>query len=132
MRNPFQIGETKVHRYKVLSTDLAGFGDAVIHPVCSTFALGREMEWSSRMFVLEMIEEDEEGIGTSLQITHHSPALEDEDLTIVATLERIVDNEILCKIKVKVADRLIASGKTGQKILKRTKIASLLDQLSNG
>ena len=45
-----------------------------VHPFYSTFALGRDVEWACRQFVLEMKEEDEEGIGTFLNITHKSPA----------------------------------------------------------
>ena len=38
-------------------------------------------------------------------------------------------NEIICSIKVMVRDRVIASGITGQKILKRTKIAALIKEI---
>lgn len=132
MKNPFQIGDTLQHSYVVKSGDLARFGTDLVHPVCSTFALGREMEWSSRQFVLAMIDSDEEGVGTALQVKHHSPAIEGEELVITATLVSAEDHEILCKIEVKVKNRLIATGETAQKILKRTKIASLLNGLGNG
>jgi fluoroacetyl-CoA thioesterase len=131
MKNPFQIGDQKLHHYKVKSADLAGFGNGVVHPVCSTFALGREMEWSSRQFALDMFDDDEEGVGTFLQIQHNSPAVEGEVLLITATLSAVKGHEILCKIEVKVKNRLIATGETGQKILKRAKIASLLEGLGN-
>ena len=121
-----------MHRYTVRDGDLARFGPDVVHPVCSTFTLGREMEWSSRKFVLEMIDEDEEGVGTALAIKHHGPAIAGEDLQIVATLSAVVGHEIICKIEVSVKNRLIATGETGQKILKKAKIASLLDGLGNG
>ena len=40
----------------------------LVHTVLSTFALGRELEWAARLFVLEMKSVDEEGIGTELFI----------------------------------------------------------------
>ena len=132
MKKLFQKGDIKVHNFTVHDENLAQFGSEVVHPVCSTFTLAREIEWSSRLFVIEMLEEDEEGVGTYLQIDHHSPAVKGEELVIKATVIEIKDHELRCGIEVNVGDRLIASGETGQKILKSTKIASLLDGLGNG
>ena len=129
MKNPFVPGDIKAHRYIVQTDDLAAFGSGVVHPVCSTFTLGREMEWSSRMFILEMIEDDEEAVGISLSIDHQSPAIAGEELRITAILDKVIDHKVLCRIEVRVKNRLIATGQTGQKILKKTKIASLLDGL---
>jgi len=132
MKEIFKTGDRKKHSFIVRNTDLAEFASQQVHPVCSTFTLAREMEWASRLFVLDMIEEDEEGIGTSLVIRHLSPALEGEKVEIVAELKTIHSNEIHCNIEVFVNNRAIATGETGQKILKRTKIASLLQELGNG
>ena len=72
--------------YKVIVKlgDIAKFEGKTVHPVCSTFALAAYIEWSSRLFVLEMKEEDGEGIGTSLTIYHKSAALVNEELEIEA------------------------------------------------
>ena len=132
MKNPFLPGDMKTHQYVVQTADLAAFGSGVVHPVCSTFTLGREMEWSSRVFILEMIEDDEEAVGISLRIDHQSPAMVGEVLDITAILDKVIDHKVLCRIEVRVKNRLIATGETGQKILKKTKIASLLDGLDYG
>lgn len=133
MKDIFKIGDQRQHEIVVTKDDLATFESGNVHPVCSTFALGRAMEWSSRLFVLDLKEEDEEGVGTALEIKHLSPALEDDRLTITAVLESVRGNEILCAIEVRSGDRLIAIGKTAQKILKRTKIATLIQNTrSNG
>jgi fluoroacetyl-CoA thioesterase len=129
MKNIFKIGDQKRHSMKVEEKDLAGFEGSTVHNVCSTFALAREMEWSSRSFVLDMIDEDEEGIGTKLEINHLSPALIDETLSVVATLKSIDHHEIICNIEVKVEERLVAHGLTGQKILKRSKIRNLINDI---
>jgi hypothetical protein len=59
----------------VLNEDCASFESGNVHPVYATFALGRDAEWACRLFVLEMKEAYEEGIGTFLTIHHKSPAL---------------------------------------------------------
>ena len=72
MKSIFKLGD-KIQFTKVIGlSDLAEFESGSVHKVYGTFALGRDAEWSSRLFVLEMKEDDEEGIGTFLNITHKS------------------------------------------------------------
>ena len=126
MKHLFAAGHKKTHRKTVTDADVARFEAGLVHPVCSTFALAREMEWASRLFVLEMKDADEEGIGTMLQIDHKSPAFPGEELEIVAEVTEQKGNSLTCAITVKAAGRLVATGFTGQKILKKEKLAGLL------
>ena len=125
----FNIGDQKVWEKVVEPQDVAAFAGEQVHPVCSTFALGREMEWASRLFVLEMREEDEEGIGTLLEIQHISPALIGDRLVFTATVEGLQGNELICTLEVSTGKRLVAKGRTGQKVLKRSKLQKIFQQL---
>ena len=107
------------HRYTVQSQDVAAFHGEVVHPVCSTFVLAREIEWTTRLFVLQMKEDDEEGIGTQVSIDHKSPAFIGEEIIFTARIESLRDHELICSYKAMVQNRLIAIGQTGQKILKK-------------
>lgn len=129
MISRFAPGDTKLYRTTISSADSAGFHGKQVHPVCATFALARDIEWSSRLFVLEMTEEDEEGIGTFLSIEHKSPALVGEMLEIEATVKSWEGNELICTIDVRVGDRQVATGETGQKILKKEKLNLLFERL---
>jgi len=129
MKSIFKPGDKKYHSKQITASDLASFGDDNVHPVCSTFTLAREMEWASRLFVLEMLDDDEEGIGTKLEINHKSPAIIEEELIIEAVVNSIDQHEIICDISVSVVDRLIATGVTGQKILKKSKIDRLISKI---
>ena len=131
MKDVFKSGDKKYHIKVVTEKDLASFGSGNVHPVCSTFAIAREMEWSSRLFVLEMLDEDEEGIGTKLELSHESPALVNERLDIEAVVHSLDQHEIICDISVKVGNRLIAKGITAQKVLKKSKIESLIYNIHN-
>ena len=124
----FKPGDVKSHQFQVAQADIAQFHSEVVHPVCSTFALAREIEWSSRLFVLDMLEEGEEGIGTFLEIAHRSPALVGDTLIIVATVERIDINELMCLVEVTCAGRVIATGRTGQKIENRDRFTKNLSR----
>ncbi|MHA7102162.1 thioesterase family protein [Roseivirga pacifica] len=129
MKKVFNPGDVKVHKCTVEQVHTATFDAGMVHPVCSTFFLAKEMEWASRLFMLEMTEADEEGIGTMLQIEHRSPALVGDQLEISATVNSFDRNELICDILVKVGDRIIAEGKTGQKILKKEKLNRIFSSL---
>jgi fluoroacetyl-CoA thioesterase len=129
MKNPFQIGDRKVYSHIVSEEDAARFESGEVHNVYSTFALARDAEWAGRLFVLEMKEEDEEGIGTGITVTHHSPALMGQKVVFTATLSGANKNETVVDYEAKVGERLIATGKTWQKILKREKLDRLFNSL---
>ena len=126
MNNPFQIGDTKVYQKLVTAADFARFEDGLVHAVCSTFSLAQAAEWAGRLFVLEMKESDEEGIGNFLTINHKNPAFEGETISIKAILSEVTGNNVICRFEAYVGDRLIADGETGQKILKKEKLAKVL------
>lgn len=128
MKDIFKPGDRKQITYVVQQADVAAFGGQVVHPVCSTFALAREAEWAGRQFVLEMRDAHEEGIGTQLVIDHKSPAFVGEEIVLTAMIDKIDNHEIICSFEASVNGRIIAVGKTGQKILSREKINRLFAQ----
>lgn len=132
MKSIFKVGDRKTYRKTVEVSDQAEFESGTVHPVYATFALGRDAEWSSRLFVLEMKEADEEGIGTFLNITHKSPALLGEDVEFTAEIYRLEKNAIDCTVIAKVGERVIAECSTGQKIIKKEKLDLLFENLSSG
>jgi fluoroacetyl-CoA thioesterase len=118
----------KEHRFVVTPADVASFNEKMVHAVCATFALAREIEWTTRQFVLEMIDPDEEGVGTYLSIDHKSPAFAGEEIIFTAKIDQLNNHELICSYEAIVKGRLIAVGKTGQKILKREKINRIFSQ----
>ncbi|WP_276499647.1 thioesterase family protein [Pontibacter litorisediminis] len=121
-----QPGDTRTYVKRVTAADFARFEDGLVHAVCSTFSLAQAAEWAGRLFVLEMKAEDEEGIGTCLTINHKAPAFEGEDVVIVATLMKQEGIDVICSFTAKVGERVVADGETGQKILKKEKLAKIL------
>lgn len=118
----FKKGDRKEHAFVVGEHDFATFQGKVLHKVCSTYRLGQEMEWSSRLFLLDLIEEDEEGAGTMLQVDHLAPAFVGEEVTVTAIFDSFEQKLLLCDIEVKVGERWIAKGRTGQKLLNKAKL----------
>lgn len=132
MKSIFKKGDKKVYLHKVSEQDIAAFHGETVHPVYATFALARDMEWSGRLFVLDMLEDDEQGIGTFIEIDHKSPAFVNDDAHITATIEQINAHEIICSVEATVGSRVIAQGRTGQKILKKEKLERLFNTVKNG
>ena len=116
----------------VETADLATFETGNVHPFYATFSLGRDVDWACRQFVINLKDDDEEGIGTFLNISHKSPAMLGETVTISATLIRLEGNTVDCEFAVHVGERLVAEGTQGQKILKKEKVARLIDNLKVG
>ena len=132
MQQCWKSGDQLHHQIVVKPGDLAVFESGAVHELYSTFALARDAEWSGRLFVLDMKDDDEEGIGTRLDITHVSPALLGSVVDFVATFDRITEKgEIITHFEAHVGDRLIAKGLQGQRILKREKLDAIFRQLES-
>ena len=129
MKDLFNKGDIKIYSKTVEQVDTATFDSGQVHPVYATFALGRDAEWVCRLFVIDMKEADEEGIGTFIHVNHHSPALIGNTVNFKATFERLEGNHVICNFEAKIGDRLVASGQTGQKILKKEKLERLFSSL---
>lgn len=130
MKNIFIPGDQKKYKKTVGPTDVAAFHGVTLHEVCSTFSLARDFEWSSRLFFIDMKEEDEEGVGTFLSIDHKSPAFVGEEIIFTAHVVKIEKNELICSIEAKTAGRLIATGTTGQKMLKKDRLKQIFTKPS--
>ncbi|SMG38844.1 Predicted thioesterase [Marivirga sericea] len=130
MKETFQKGDKKIHSFLVKAQDVAHFEQEAVHDVCATFTLAREIEWATRLFVLDMLEKGEEGIGSHLNIEHLSPALVGSEVNIEAEYLGVKEREILCSFIVKVNERIVAKGTTGQKILQKEKLNKIFNRLS--
>ncbi len=114
------------HTFRVLPADVADFtaeGGHFVHAVCSTFRLARAAEWAGRLFVLALKEEGEEGVGTFVHLDHHAPAFVGEEVVVAVTLDEVTPaGAVACSFAARVGSRLVASGRTGQRILPSAKL----------
>jgi fluoroacetyl-CoA thioesterase len=129
VKNLFKIGDKKTFKRIVRAEDVATFETGTVHEVYATFAIARDAEWCSRLFVLEMKEENEEGIGTFVNVKHVSPSLIGDKVLFEAVIDELKGNEVNCSFTAKVLGRLIAEGRTGQKILLKERIENLYKEL---
>ncbi len=130
MKNPFSIGDTREYHTRVTEAKLARFeGEGLVHPVYGTFALAQDAEWVCRLFVLEMKEAGEEGVGSYVSVRHLAPAPLGTAVRLVARLERVEGNAVWCSWQCWAGERLIAEGEQEQRILDHARFAALIDRL---
>lgn len=132
MKSIFNPGDKKVYEHVVLQSDIASFSAGVVHPVYATFAIARDAEWSSRLFVIDMKDENEEGIGTFVHVEHLSPAFVGDRVIFEATISAVHKNNIECSFTATCDGRLIAKGKTGQKVLLKSAIENIFKGYKKG
>lgn len=130
--NLLPVGSQTTHSFIVEANMFPDFEGSALHDVCSTYHLVKEIEWATRQFVLQMKEAHEEGIGTSVSIVHHGPAKLGEHVEIVASIQSLDKNELICSYTAHVGKRLIASGTTGQKVLPIERLTALLNRGEEG
>lgn len=132
MINPFKTGDRKYYTKVVAEDETASFESGEVHPFYGTFALGRDAEWVCRLFVLEMKEEGEEGIGTYLNIEHLGPALVGEEVKLTGILDRVEGRNVHCSFEAHCKGKVIARGTTGQHILTEQKKKALYEKAGHG
>lgn len=126
----FEAGEVRQLTLMVQAADTAAFAAGQVHPVYATFAVARDAEWACRQFVLEGKAPDEEGIGTFVEVQHHSPAKPGTQVVYTATVESHEKGHLICRWEARAGERLLASGRTGQKVLPKAKLEQLFEGLS--
>jgi predicted thioesterase len=130
MKNIFKKGDTKSYSKVIQPNEIAQFESGTVHDVYSTFSIAKDAEWSGRLFVLEMKEEGEEGIGTSISVEHKGPAFVGQEVTFISTFQEINEKkEIITSFQAFVGNRLIAQGLQGQRILPKVKIDAIFLQI---
>lgn len=130
MKKLFRSGDQKFFKTVVTNDSVAAFNQQQVHPVYSTFALARDAEWACRLFVLDMKEDHEEGIGTHLSVDHLAPALVGSEVEFIATIGHVKGNSVHCTFEAKHGERVLAKGAQTQKILLKSKLSDILTNLS--
>jgi predicted thioesterase len=129
MKQPFQIGDLQVFETEVLPADTAAFHGEVVHPLYSTFALTRDAEWTCRLFVLEMLEAGEEGVGVHVAVNHLAPARVGSVVRFEARLQRVLNNEVVCSFGAWCGPRKVAEGIQIQKIIDEKRFRTYIQTL---
>ncbi len=110
------------------------FDAIVVHRVYSTWSMAHHMELAARKVLAPHLEEHEEGIGSHLSIDHLAPTPLGDRVRVEAVAVEIGPTTLVCDVNayhVRPGDeRLVGRGRQVQRILPRTKLASLIKRAS--
>ena len=123
------VGTKRTFHRIVEQKHIAAFESGVVHEVCSTFQIAQDAEWVCRLLLLDMIEEEEEGIGTFVSVQHASPAGIGQEIHYTSELIQLEGNTVIAKWHAYIGERLVASGEQHQKILPKAKIHAIFGRL---
>jgi len=112
--------------FEVAEDMCPAFDGRVVHHVCATWTLVHFMEVAGRKILIDYLEPDEEGVGSHASCDHLGPAAMGQSVRVVATVAAADARELVCDVTAYRGDRLIATGKTVQRILPRAMLARLL------
>jgi fluoroacetyl-CoA thioesterase len=136
MVNPFQPGHQLRFVTSVTDDKLASFPEAadlypggLVHAVYSTFALARDAEWCGHLFILQMREPHEQGVGSAITVEHLAPALLGSEVVHTTTLVSVEGRRVRSSFEVHCGERIIARGTQEQVIVDRAELARRLDAL---
>lgn len=104
------------------------FNGRLHHPVCATWTLVNHMEIAGRRLLEPFLDGDEEAVGAHVSVDHRAPAPIGATLTVIAEVESTSDSRLVTKMSAWCGPRLLATGKFVQVVLKKERLAAILDQ----
>ncbi|MDN4608259.1 thioesterase family protein [Sporosarcina sp. F6_3S_P_2] len=130
MRLGMDVGREETIEITVTADMFASFEGQVVHPVYSTVAMTYHMEWVSRKIILPFLEDDEEGMGASVQLKHLAASPLGTTVTLTAKLIEYRANKVVTKVTASNHLGLIGKGEVVQVILPKEKIMEKLKEAS--
>jgi predicted thioesterase len=126
MRVGLEVGAVAEVSFTVTPEMCPAFDEQIVHEVCSTWEIVHYMEVAGRKMLTPFLEPDEEGVGSHASCDHAGPALVGTQVRVVAKAVVANERELVCDCSAYRGDRLIATGKTVQKIFPREVLERIL------
>lgn len=104
------------------------FDGVVVHKVCATWTLVHYMELAGRRVLIDFLEPGEEGVGSHASCDHIGPAPVGSRVRVIATATDVTDRELSCDVVAFSGEKMIATGKTVQKIFPRHILKRILGE----
>ncbi len=104
------------------------FDGVVVHRVCATWTLVHYMEVAGRLVLVDFLEPHEEGVGSHASCDHMGPARVSATVRVIATATDATDRELVCDVAAFCGEKMIAVGRTVQKVFPREVLRRLLGE----
>ncbi|HRP63364.1 MAG TPA: hotdog domain-containing protein [Phycisphaerales bacterium] len=132
MKPTLALGATAEIEVTVTEDMCPAFDGIIVHRVYSTWSMAHHMELAARKVLAPHLEDHEEGIGSHLSIDHLAPTPLGHRVRLVAIAVELGPTTLVCDVAAhhvrEGGDRLVGRGKQIQRILPKTKLASLIER----
>ena len=129
MKPGLEKGQQSQTEVLVSDSMTAGFFGETVHELYSTSHLVNHMEYAARQLILPYLEEDEEGMGVHVEVSHLSFTLPGMKVKFVATVTDIRDNKIVAEVEATNLRTKIARGTITQAIVKKEWLEKKMKEL---
>jgi len=127
MKHTMKTGNSETILFTVTDQMSAGFDEKVIHHVCSTWDLAHHFEIAARKALEPHLEEGEQGIGSRIVVDHLKPAPVDKNVAVEAVVTKVDESTVVCSIKAKIGDIVVATGEQIQRIFPTETINRIIE-----
>jgi len=128
MKAGFLPGITREISVNVTEDMCPAFGGVIIHRCYSTWSVAHHMELAARMVLVDYLDPDEEGIGAHVSVDHLAPCTIGKTVRVTAELVEASDRRAVCQMRVHDGDRLLATGRQVQVVMKKEALRRLLER----
>ena len=99
MKPGLKIGETAEVEITVTTDLVARFEGETVHELYSTSSLVHHLEWAARRTILPYLEDDEEGMGCHVDVSHLAMTIPGMKVRVKATVTDVRDNKVFCDVE---------------------------------
>ncbi|MFN0137029.1 MAG: thioesterase family protein [Phycisphaerae bacterium] len=125
---PIAIGLSHERSVIVTGEMCPHFDGAMLHPVIATWTVVHQFEIVGRKLLEPHLEPHEEGIGIHVSVDHDSPAWVGATVVFRAVAESCDGRRLTTRMTARVGEREIASGRFVQAIVRKEKLAEILER----
>ena len=122
MKPSLKVGNTAEVTALVTEAMCPAFDGVIVHRLYSTWSMAHHMELAARKVLAPHLDQDEEGIGSSLSIEHLAPTPVGHTVRIVAEATDVDDTTVVCALTAYDGNRLVGRGRQVQRVLPKRKL----------
>ncbi len=107
------------------------FDGVLVHPCYSTWSLVHHMELAARKVLVDFLEPHEEGIGSHVSVDHLAACRLGKTVRVRAELLSVSGDHhprVTCVVSAFDGDRLLARGRQVQVVMKKDRLAKLIER----
>ncbi len=130
MKPSLKVGNTAEVTALVTNGMCPAFDGLIVHRLYSTWSMAHHMELAARKVLTPHLDEDEEGIGSSLSIEHLAPTPVGHTVRVVAEAIEVDATTVVCALTAYDGDRIVGRGRQVQRVLPKRKLKALIERAS--